>query len=67
MHLAFHAKVRSTQARHAWLVTLPLNALQGVGASLREVGEQLAAIDPGALLDVVDGLPARVLDAVEEV
>jgi hypothetical protein len=46
---------------------LPLNALQGVGASLREVGEQLAAIDPGALLDVVDGLPARVLDAVEKV
>ncbi|MBN8633749.1 MAG: hypothetical protein J0M07_00390 [Anaerolineae bacterium] len=46
---------------------LPLNALNGIGESLTDVGAELAAIDPGALIEAVNGLPERVLDGIEQV
>lgn len=45
---------------------LPLNALTGIGDSLRAVGDELAAIDPGALLAAIDGLPERVVGELEQ-
>jgi hypothetical protein len=44
---------------------LPFNALAGVGDSLREVGDELAAIDPGKLLEAIDNLPERVVTQLE--
>lgn len=44
---------------------LPTQALGGVGESLAEVGEQLAAINPGELLAAIEGLGPRVLESVE--
>jgi hypothetical protein len=45
----------------------PNEAFAGVGESLKEVGKQLAALDPGSLLASVEGLAAPVEEAFEKV
>lgn len=44
---------------------LPSAALEGVGDSLEEIGAALAALNPGALLDAIETLGPRILDAME--
>jgi len=43
----------------------PTQALAGVGESLTEVGDQLTALNPGELLDAIEGLGPRVLGSME--
>jgi hypothetical protein len=45
---------------------VPTEALKGIDTSLNEVGEQLAALDPAALLEAVNGLAPRVVGQFED-
>jgi hypothetical protein len=45
---------------------LPTKALEGIGASLTEVGQQLSAIRPAELLDAINSLAPRVEDSFEK-
>lgn len=44
---------------------LPSAALEGVGTSLAEVGAQLAELDPAGLIEALNQLGPRVIDALE--
>lgn len=44
---------------------IPTNALAGIDSSLAEVGARLQALNPNALIEVINELPARLVTAIQ--